>query len=110
MIEHRRVMREDMKIKNISIYCVTSVKCLIADLDKFNDVENKIFDMYLPKLCHNSTFSLIMKKTRIIYLRIHRGSLLKLLSTVFQNCPRKQKTRFWKGKLIEKRTTKIPLK
>ncbi len=52
-------MREDVKIKNISINCITLVKCLIADLDKFNDVENKIFDMYLPKLCHNSTFSFI---------------------------------------------------
>ena len=48
-------MREDMKIKNISLYVINIVKCLIADLEKFNDVENKLFDMYLPKMCHNST-------------------------------------------------------
>ena len=56
VIEHRRVMREDVKIKNFSEFFINIVKCLIANIDEYNKVENKIFELYLPKYCHNSIF------------------------------------------------------
>jgi hypothetical protein len=44
-------LREDKKIKEISNFLLNLVNCLIPNIDKFNEVEERIINNYLPKLC-----------------------------------------------------------
>jgi hypothetical protein len=47
------VLREDRKLKEISKPrgCLYIVNCLIPNIDKFNEVEDRIITNYLPKFC-----------------------------------------------------------
>ena len=50
-IETRRVLREDKKLKEISKQTYNLVNCLIPNIEKFNEVEDRIITNYLPTFC-----------------------------------------------------------
>ena len=61
-------MREDFKIKGISNFQIKKVKCLIPDVEKFNDIEDKIFMNNLKSYVRPGILKLIQKIPRIIII------------------------------------------